>query len=62
MCTPATRNSLAWASSPAERTRRDTFNDGDGIYRPAMLLKTTEDGDGYRGAIVLSADSDRDGA
>ncbi|OUC96454.1 protocatechuate dioxygenase [Streptosporangium minutum] len=56
-------NTEVFAAEPyARHTGRDTFNDGDGIYRPAMLLKITEDGDGYRGAIVLSADSDRDGA
>jgi protocatechuate 3,4-dioxygenase beta subunit len=45
----------------SDRTGRDTFNDGDTISKPEMLLKITQDDDGYLGVIVLSADSDSDG-
>ncbi|MEW9548120.1 hypothetical protein [Nonomuraea sp. NPDC050783] len=56
-------NSAVMARAPyAKHTGRDTFNDGDSIYRDSMLMKVTEEDDGYLGAIVLSADSDRDGA
>lgn len=56
-------NSAVFAQEPyAAHTGRDTFNDGDGIYEPSMLLKVVEDGDGYLGSIVLAADSDQDGA
>ncbi|GAA3444616.1 protocatechuate dioxygenase [Planomonospora venezuelensis] len=46
----------------ARRTGRDTFNDGDTIYEPSMLMKVSEEGEGYVGAIVFSADSDQDKA
>ncbi|MFJ5235126.1 protocatechuate dioxygenase [Kitasatospora sp. NPDC088391] len=42
-------------------TGRDTFNDGDSIYQPSMLLKVTQDGDGHLGVITLAADPDRNG-
>ncbi|MEV6206976.1 protocatechuate dioxygenase [Kitasatospora sp. NPDC051914] len=55
-------NSAVLAKQPyAAHTGRDTFNDGDSIYEPAMLLKITEDGDGHLGVITLAADPDRDG-
>ncbi|MET7999696.1 hypothetical protein [Nonomuraea glycinis] len=43
------------------RPDRDTPNGDDGIYRDDLLLTVTKDGDGYLGAIVFAADSDRDG-
>lgn len=43
------------------RPGRDTRNDDDGIYHDDLLLTVTKDGDGYLGAIVFAADSDRDG-
>jgi hypothetical protein len=43
------------------RTGRDTFNDGDSIYQPSMLLKVTKARDGCVGCIVLNADPDHDG-
>ncbi|MBB5870357.1 protocatechuate 3,4-dioxygenase beta subunit [Allocatelliglobosispora scoriae] len=56
-------NTKVFTEQPyAARTGRDTFNDDDGIYKPAMLMKVTADGAGYLGAMVLNADSDRDGA
>jgi protocatechuate 3,4-dioxygenase beta subunit len=55
-------NAEVLAKQPyAQRTGRDTFNDGDSIYRPSMLLKVTEAHDGYVGCIVLNADPDHDG-
>ncbi|MEV8633026.1 intradiol ring-cleavage dioxygenase [Streptosporangium sp. NPDC051023] len=55
-------NTKVFAAEPySEHTGRDTLNDNDTIYKPAMLMKVTESGDGYTGAIVLSADSDKDG-
>ncbi|MEV7012813.1 intradiol ring-cleavage dioxygenase [Streptosporangium sp. NPDC051022] len=55
-------NTKVFAAAPySEHTGRDTLNDNDSIYRPAMLMKVTEDGDGHTGAIVLSADSDKNG-
>jgi protocatechuate 3,4-dioxygenase beta subunit len=56
-------NSKIMAMAPySARTGRDTFNDNDTIYRDGMLMKVTEDGDGYLGVIVFSADSDKDGS
>ncbi len=56
-------NSAVFARQPyAAHTGRDTFNDGDNIFEDSMLLKVAQDGDGYLAAIVLSADSDKDGA
>ncbi|GHJ45970.1 protocatechuate dioxygenase [Catellatospora sp. TT07R-123] len=56
-------NTKVFTAAPySAKTGRDTFNDGDSIYQDPMLLKITEDGDGYLGVIVLAADSDRDGA
>jgi protocatechuate 3,4-dioxygenase beta subunit len=56
-------NAKVLATQPyAQRTGRDTFNDGDSIYRPSMLLKVTQARDGYVGCIVLNADPDHDGA
>ena len=39
-----------------------TFNDNDNIFEDSMLMRVTADGDGYLGAMVFGADSDRDGA
>ncbi|MEV0380298.1 hypothetical protein [Nonomuraea sp. NPDC050643] len=56
-------NGVVMAEAPyAEHSGRDTFNDGDNIYRDGMLLKVTEEDDGYLGVIVFAADSDKDGA
>lgn len=56
-------NSAVFARQPyAAHTARDTFNDGDNIFEDTMLLKVVQDGDGHLAAIVLSADSDQDGA
>jgi protocatechuate 3,4-dioxygenase beta subunit len=56
-------NTKVFASQPyAARTGRDTFNDGDTIYQSSMLMKVTEESDGYLGVIVFAADADRDGA
>ncbi|MCR6489113.1 protocatechuate dioxygenase [Amycolatopsis sp. OK19-0408] len=55
-------NARVLATQPyAQRTGRDTFNDGDSIYQPSMLLKVTQARDGYVGCIVLNADPDHDG-
>ncbi|MFC8722024.1 protocatechuate dioxygenase [Kitasatospora sp. NPDC057198] len=55
-------NTAVFAKAPySTHTGRDTFNDGDGIYRPTMLLKVSEDGDGYLGVITLAADPDKNG-
>ncbi|GIH89975.1 intradiol ring-cleavage dioxygenase [Planobispora siamensis] len=54
-------NTKVFESRPyARRTGRDTFNDGDDIYRPSMLMKVTRRGGDYVGAIVFAADSDQD--
>ncbi|MEV4356751.1 intradiol ring-cleavage dioxygenase [Nonomuraea sp. NPDC049625] len=45
----------------AAHTGRDTFNSADNIFRDGMMLQVIEDGDGYLGTIILSADSDTDG-
>jgi len=56
-------NAEVFATEPyTARTGRETFNDGDSIFRESMLLKITEEADGYLGVIVFSADADRDGA
>ncbi|WP_155374232.1 dioxygenase family protein [Catellatospora vulcania] len=56
-------NTKVFAAAPyASRTGRDTFNDGDGIFRNTMLMKVTQDGDGYLAVLVLAADSDSDGS
>lgn len=55
-------NAKVLATQPyVQHTGRDTFNDGDYIYRPSMLLKVTQARDGYVGSIVLNADPDHDG-
>ncbi|GAA2205542.1 protocatechuate dioxygenase [Nonomuraea monospora] len=55
-------NSVVMAKAPySAHTGRDTFNDGDTIYQDGMLMKVSAEGDGYVGAIVFSADSDKDG-
>jgi protocatechuate 3,4-dioxygenase beta subunit len=46
----------------SEHAGRDTFNDNDNIYKDTMLMKVTAEDDGYLGAIVFSADSDKDGS
>ncbi|MGP3910130.1 intradiol ring-cleavage dioxygenase [Nonomuraea sp. 10N515B] len=56
-------NSAVMAMSPySEHTGRDTFNDNDNIYDDSMLMKVTKEDDGYLGAIVFAADSDKDGS
>jgi protocatechuate 3,4-dioxygenase beta subunit len=56
-------NSAVMAKSPySEHAGRDTFNDNDNIYDDSMLMKITQEDDGYLGVIVFSADSDKDGA
>lgn len=56
-------NTKVFTAAPyAAHTGRDTFNNNDTIYKDSMLMKVTEEGDGYVGAIVFAADSDRDGA
>lgn len=56
-------NSEVFARAPySEHTGRDTFNDGDNIFEDSMLLKVVPEDDGYLASIVLSADSDQDGA
>ncbi|MFC9330261.1 protocatechuate dioxygenase [Kitasatospora sp. NPDC057015] len=55
-------NSAVFANAPyARHTGRDTFNDGDSIYRPGMLMTVSEEGDGYLGVITLAADPDHNG-
>ncbi|TYB66094.1 protocatechuate dioxygenase [Nonomuraea sp. PA05] len=55
-------NSVVMATAPySAHTGRDTFNDGDNIYQDGMLMKVGQEGDGYVGAIVFSADSGKDG-
>jgi hypothetical protein len=55
-------NSKVLAEVPyAAHTGRDTLNGNDNIYRDTMLLKVTEENDGYLGVIVFSADSDKNG-
>ncbi|MFC8451186.1 protocatechuate dioxygenase [Kitasatospora sp. NPDC057223] len=55
-------NTAVFADAPyAKHTGRDTFNDGDSIYRPGMLLTVSEDGDGYLGVITFGADPDHNG-
>lgn len=55
-------NSKVLAEAPyAAHTGRDTLNSDDNIYRDSMLLKVTEENDGYLGVIVFSADSDKNG-
>ena len=47
-----------FTSSPYdERSGRDTFNDGDGIFNKAGLLVTERDGRGYLGAINLGVNA-----
>ncbi|MEV4176467.1 intradiol ring-cleavage dioxygenase [Nonomuraea sp. NPDC049709] len=41
--------------------KRETFNSGDVLFQDGMLLKVTEEDDGYLGTIVLATDSDKDG-
>jgi hypothetical protein len=45
----------------AAHTGRDTVNDNDNIYDDSMLLKVTQENDGYLGVIDFAVDSDRDG-
>ena len=55
-------NTAVFADAPyAKHTGRDTFNDGDSIYKPGMLLTISEDGDGYLGVITFGADPDHNG-
>jgi protocatechuate 3,4-dioxygenase beta subunit len=56
-------NAEVFTTEPyAAHIGRDTFNDNDSIYEPPMLMKVIPDGDGYLGAIVFAADTDKDGA
>ncbi|WP_165977286.1 intradiol ring-cleavage dioxygenase [Nonomuraea diastatica] len=56
------RNAEVLARPPySAHPGRDTVNEKDEDYRDGMLTTVVEDGDGYLGAIVLSADPDRDG-
>jgi protocatechuate 3,4-dioxygenase beta subunit len=51
-------NTEVFAAAPyASRTGRDTFNADDSIYRDSMLLKVTQDSDGWLGAISLGVDN-----
>ncbi|WP_405019708.1 protocatechuate dioxygenase [Kitasatospora sp. NBC_00070] len=62
LMTDESLNSKVFAQQPYSRhTNRDTFNDGDSIYKEPMLLKITEDADGYLGAITFGVDPDKDG-
>ncbi|TDB74621.1 intradiol ring-cleavage dioxygenase [Micromonospora sp. KC723] len=55
-------NTKVLAAQPyAAHTGRDTFNADDIIYADSMLLKVTEDGDGYLGVINFGVDRDQDG-
>ena len=55
-------NDTVFSEAPYKsHTGRDTTNDNDSIYLPSMLAKVTQDSAGYTGAILLSADSDKDG-
>ncbi len=56
-------NTKVFAQAPySAHSGRNTFNDDDTIFKDTMLMKVTEDGDGYLGAMVFAADSDKDGA
>lgn len=56
-------NSKIMAMAPySEHTGRDTFNDNDNIYKEGMIMKVAAEDDGYLGAIVFAADSDKDGS
>ncbi len=47
-------NAAVFKTSPYdERTGRETFNDGDGIFDESGLVAITKQGDGYLGAINL---------
>lgn len=53
-------NAKVFTSEPyARHTGRDTFNDDDTIYKPTMLMKVREDGDGYLGVITFAVDPDK---
>jgi hypothetical protein len=41
----------------SSRPDRDTFNDGDGIFDEATVMKLSEDGDGYLGVLRLDVES-----
>ena len=41
----------------SDRTGRDTFNDSDGIFDEATVLKLSEDGDGYLGVFRLDVEN-----
>jgi protocatechuate 3,4-dioxygenase beta subunit len=56
-------NDAVLAGAPyATRGGRDTTNADDGIFEESMLMKVTEDGDGYLGVIIFGGDADQDGA
>jgi protocatechuate 3,4-dioxygenase beta subunit len=55
-------NDAVFATAPySTHTGRDTTNANDFIFLDSMLMKVTEDANGYVGAIIMSADSDQDG-
>lgn len=55
-------NDTVFAAAPYNtHTGRDTTNDNDTIFLDSMLMKVTEDANGYVGAIVMAADSDQNG-
>jgi hypothetical protein len=39
------------------RKGQDTFNDSDGIFDEATVLKLSEDGEGYLGVLRLDAEN-----
>lgn len=56
-------NGKVYAQAPySAHTGRDTFNDGDNIFKQEMLLKVTEEDDGYLATINFGVDSDKDEA
>ncbi len=56
-------NDRIFAAAPyTSHTGRDTTNQIDSVYNDSMLLKITQDGDGWLGVITFVTDSDRDGS
>lgn len=55
-------NTKVFTKEPySTHTGRDTFNNNDNIYKDGMIMKVTEDGDGYLGVITFAADPDKNG-
>jgi protocatechuate 3,4-dioxygenase beta subunit len=51
-------NAAVFATAPYdERTGRDTFNDGDGIFDASGILATARTGDGLRGVLNLGIEA-----